>query len=96
MTAKYRDFIFLSGFIIQIWMYATPVIYPLSQIPEKWRWLAVLNPMAMPVEAIKYMFLGQGLVIPAYLAVSVSITLLLLLSGVLVFNRIEKTFVDTV
>jgi lipopolysaccharide transport system permease protein len=96
MTAKYRDFTFLSGFIIQIWMYATPVIYPLSQIPEKWRWLAVLNPMAMPVEAIKYMFLGQGLVIPAYLAVSVAITLLLLLSGVLVFNRVEKTFVDTV
>jgi lipopolysaccharide transport system permease protein len=96
MTAKYRDFTFLSSFIIQIWMYATPVIYPLSQIPEKWRWLAVLNPMAMPVETIKYMFLGQGLVIPAYLAVSVAITLLLLLSGVLVFNRIEKTFVDTV
>jgi len=96
MTAKYRDFTFLSSFIIQLWMYATPVIYPLSQIPEKWRWLAVLNPMAMPVETIKYMFLGQGLVIPAYLAVSVAITLLLLLSGVLVFNRIEKTFVDTV
>jgi lipopolysaccharide transport system permease protein len=96
MTAKYRDFTFLSSFIIQIWMYATPVIYPLSQIPEKWRWLAVLNPMAMPVETIKYMFLGQGLVIPAYLAVSVAITLLLLLSGVRVFNRIEKTFVDTV
>ena len=96
MTAKYRDFTFLSSFIIQIWMYATPVIYPLSQIPEKWRWLAVLNPMAMPVETIKYMFLGQGLVIPAYLAVSAAITLLLLLSGVLVFNRIEKTFVDTV
>jgi lipopolysaccharide transport system permease protein len=96
MTAKYRDFTFLSGFIIQIWMYATPVIYPLSQIPEKWRWLAVLNPMAMPVETIKYMFLGQGLVIPAYLAVSVAMTLLLLLSGVLVFNKVEKTFVDTV
>src|SRR6516165_5296704 len=49
LTAKYRDFTFLSGFIIQLWMYATPVIYPLSQIPEKWRWIAVLNPMTMPV-----------------------------------------------
>ena len=71
LTAKYRDFTFLSGFIIQIWMYATPVIYPLSQIPEEWRWIAVLNPMTMPVEAIKFMLLGQGTVIPSYLALSV-------------------------
>src|SRR5262249_36881559 len=96
LTAKYRDFSFLSGFIIQIWMYATPVIYPLSQIPEKWRWIAVLNPMTMPVEPIKIMFLGQGTVGGAYVLLSVSITVLLLLSGVLVFNKIEKTFIDTV
>src|SRR6516165_9952101 len=70
LTAKYRDFSFLSGFIIQIWMYATPVIYPLSQIPDKWRWIAVLNPMTMPVEAIKMMFLGQGTVAGAYVLLS--------------------------
>ena len=96
LTAKYRDFTFLSGFIIQLWMYATPVIYPLSQIPEKWRWIAVLNPMTMPVEAIKIMFLGQGTVVGAYALLSLSISVLLLLSGILVFNKIEKTFVDTV
>jgi lipopolysaccharide transport system permease protein len=96
LTAKYRDFTFLSGFIVQIWMYATPVIYPLSQIPKSWRWLAVLNPMSMPVETIKYMLLGRGVVIPFYLALSVAVTLLLLLFGVLVFNKVEKTFVDTV
>jgi lipopolysaccharide transport system permease protein len=96
LTAKYRDFTFLSGFILQIWMYATPVIYPLSQIPEKWRWIAVLNPMAMPVETIRLMFLGQGTIITAYLALSVGVTVLLLLSGVLFFNKIEKTFIDTV
>jgi lipopolysaccharide transport system permease protein len=96
LTAKYRDFTFLSGFIIQIWMYATPVIYPLSQVPEKWRWLAVLNPMTMPVEAIKVMFLGQGTIITAYLTLSAAITILVLLSGVLIFNRVEQTFVDTV
>jgi lipopolysaccharide transport system permease protein len=77
-------------------MYATPVIYPLSQIPEKWRWIAVLNPMTMPVEAIKVMFLGQGTIITAYLALSVGVMIVLLLSGVLVFNKVEKTFVDTV
>ena len=96
LTAKYRDFVFLSTFIIQIWMYATPVIYPLSQIPEKWQWVAVLNPMSMPVEAMKYMFLGQGVVVPAYFAVSVGMTIFLLFTGVLLFNKVEKTFVDTV
>src|SRR6516164_6374499 len=96
LTAKYRDFTFLSGFIIQIWMYATPVIYPLSQIPERWRWLAVLNPMTMPVEAIKVMFLGQGTIITGYLALSVGITISVLLSGVFIFNIAEKTFIDTV
>ena len=96
LTAKYRDFTFLSGFIIQIWMYATPVIYPLSQIPEKWRWIAVLNPMTMPVEAIRIMFLGQGTVVGAYVLLSLGITVLLLVSGILVFSKVEKTFVDTV
>jgi homopolymeric O-antigen transport system permease protein len=96
LTAKYRDFTFLTGFIIQVWMYATPVIYPLSQIPGQWRWLAVVNPMTMPVEATRLMFLGQGVVNPAYVALSVAMTLVLLVSGVIVFNKVEKTFVDTV
>ena len=96
LTAKYRDFIYLSGFIIQLWVYATPVIYPLSQIPEGWRWVAVLNPMTMPVETIKYMLLGRGIVVPFYVALSLAVTVVLLLSGVLVFNKIEKTFVDTI
>jgi lipopolysaccharide transport system permease protein len=96
LTAKYRDLGFLSAFIIQIWMYATPVIYPLSQIPEKWRWISALNPMTMPVEAIKVMFLGQGTIVIAYFATSVATTIALLLSGVLIFNKVEKTFIDTV
>jgi homopolymeric O-antigen transport system permease protein len=96
LTAKYRDFALLSGFVIQLWMYATPVIYPFSRIPERWQWFAVINPMATPIETIKYMFLGQGVVIPSYLAVSAGVTLFMLVSGVLVFNKIEKNFVDTV
>jgi lipopolysaccharide transport system permease protein len=96
LTAKYRDLTFLTGFIIQIWMYATPVIYPLSQVPAKWRWIAALNPMTMPVETIKVMFLGQGTIIVAYLAMSVATAIALLLFGVLIFNKVEKTFVDTV
>jgi lipopolysaccharide transport system permease protein len=96
LTAKYRDFTFVIGLIVQIWMYATPVIYPLSRIPDDWRWVAVLNPMTMPVEAIKRIFLGQGVVEPTYVAVSAAMTLVLLLSGIVVFNKVEKTFVDTV
>lgn len=96
LTAKYRDFSFITGLIVQIWMYATPVIYPLSRIPEDWRWLAVLNPMTMPVEAIKLIFLGQGIVTPGFVMVSTMMTIALLLSGILIFNKVEKTFVDTV
>lgn len=96
LTAKYRDFTLLSTFMLQLWMYATPVIYPLSQIPERWRWLAVVNPMTMPVETFKYMLLGRGLVGASYMAVSAGVTVFALASGLLVFNRVEKTFIDTV
>jgi lipopolysaccharide transport system permease protein len=96
LTAKYRDFVLLSAFVIQLWMYATPVIYPFSQIPERWRWVAVVNPMSMPIETLKYMFLGQGVIYSGYVTVSVGLTLLTLLSGVVVFNKVEKTFIDTV
>ena len=94
LTTRYRDFTFLVPFIVQIWMYATPVIYPLSRIPERWRWVAILNPMTAPVEAIKLVTLGHGTVTAGYLATSVGVTLLMLLSGVVLFNRVERTFVD--
>jgi lipopolysaccharide transport system permease protein len=96
LTVKYRDFNLLIPFMVQVWMYATPVIYPFSQVPARWQWVAVLNPMTMPTEAIKLMFLGQGVVTPTFVAVSVGMTLVLLTSGLLVFNKIEKTFVDMV
>ncbi len=96
LTVKYRDFSFLVPVLIQIWMYLTPIIYPLSQIPEAYRFLVALNPMAMPTEAVRLMVLGQGVVTPSYLAISVGMTLLLLLTGVLYFNRIERTFVDMI
>lgn len=96
LTSKYRDFAFLTPIMVQIWMYATPVIYPLSQIPEKWRSLAALNPMVMPTETIRYMFLGQGSLSGGHMAISAGVTVLLLVTGLLVFNRVEKTFVDTV
>lgn len=96
LTAKYRDFAFLVPFLVQIWMYATPVIYPFSRIPERYHWIALLNPMTMPTEAIKLMLLGRGVVTLESVLVSLGLTLVLLLTGTLLFNRVEKNFVDTI
>lgn len=96
LTAKYKDFSHLLGFLTQLWMFATPVIYPLSQIPEKWRWLAVANPMTTVVETYKRMFLGTGTVEPAHYALSLAVTLFIAITGLLYFQRVERTVVDTV
>ena len=96
LTAKYRDLQFLMGFLTQLWMYATPIIYPMSMIPEKWRVFAALNPMAPIVEMFKYAFLGAGTIKPSYLLISAAITIFVLFSGILIFNRTERTFIDTV
>lgn len=77
-------------------MYATPVVYPLSQVPERWQWVAVLNPMTVIVEACRVMFLGNGTVSPGYYLFSVALTIVLLLSGLAMFNRAERTFIDTI
>ena len=96
LTAKYRDFTMMIPFIVQVWMYATPVIYPLSRVPEKWRWVAAINPMTMPTEAIRLMFLGQGTVSLGSVGLSIAVTAGVLAFGVLLFNRVEKTFVDII
>jgi lipopolysaccharide transport system permease protein len=96
LTAKYRDFVFLSGFLVQLWMYATPVIYPLSSVPARWRWVAALNPMTVPIDAIKMLFLGQGALEPMHVVLSLVTTVVILLGGIIVFSKVERTFVDTV
>ncbi|RNC68887.1 MAG: ABC transporter permease [Desulfuromonadales bacterium] len=96
LTTKYRDLTFLVGFGTQLWMYATPIVYPMSQIPEKWRWLFALNPMAAVVETFRYAFLGVGVISTDVLAFSFGMTLLIFCIGVILFSRTEKTFMDTV
>lgn len=96
LTAKFRDFTVLTGFLLQIWMYVTPIIYPLAQVPEKWRPYVALNPMAVPVEAFRLLLLGEGSLSPLLIGISTGITLLVLATGVLIFQRVEKTFVDVV
>ena len=96
MTTKYKDLRFAMNFLVQLWMYATPVVYPLSQIPD---WLLpwyVLNPMAAIVESFRFMFFGVSSVQWSQIGISWMITLILLFAGVTLFSRIEKTFMDTV
>lgn len=95
-TSKYRDLQHLVGFGTQLLMYATPIIYPLSTVPEKYRWVALANPMTAVVETFRYGFLGAGTVNPLHLTYSASFSLALLLFGLILFNRIERTFMDTV
>lgn len=96
LTAKYRDLSHLSPLLIQVWMYATPVILPLSKFPEKWQWVVALNPMTSIVESFRLMLLGAGTVEPLYVVCSVTFTLIILVIGLLLFGKVEKTFVDTV
>jgi lipopolysaccharide transport system permease protein len=96
LTTKYRDLSMLVVFGVQLWMYATPVVYPLSEIPAKWQWLYALNPMAVVIELFRYAFLGSGSVKLWQVAMSVGMTVFILFAGVVMFNRIEKTFMDTV
>ncbi len=96
LTAKYRDFAHLTGFLTQLWMYATPVVYPLSEVPERWRWVLSLNPMSGIVETYRYAFLGAGTFDPGYLLVSACATVIILAGGILLFSRTERTFIDTV
>ena len=95
LTTKYRDFTFLIAFGVQLMMYATQIIYPMSSIPEKWRWLIQLNPMTAPVEAFRAIFLG-GPIPWSALGFSTAITAVLLFVGIVIFNRVEKSFMDTV
>ena len=102
-TAKYRDLQVLTGFGIQLWMYATPVVYPVSQIPKRWQGLMLCNPAAPVVETFRYAWLGSGSIPFGWLGIGCGITLVVFLTGLLLFNRIaadvygycinlEKTF----
>ena len=96
VTAKYRDLAQLSGFLVQMWFFATPVIFTVNSIAEKWRWLVNVNPLTPITELMRQIFLGRGTVIPVYYAWSIVITVLLLTVGVLLYQRMARTFVDTV
>lgn len=97
LTTKYRDLVILIDFGAQLWMYATPIVYPISMMEEGLlRKLILLNPVSASVEFFRYALLGQGSVCPRYLAISWAVTFLVVVLGIMVFNKVEKTFMDTV
>ena len=96
LTTRYRDLAVAVGFGVQLWMYASAVVYPLSEIPAEWRWLLVLNPMVPIIESFRFAFLGSGVVEIWQIAMGAGVCLLVLLGGILTFNHVEKTFSDTV
>ena len=99
MTTKYRDLAFLVGFGVQLLMYATTVIYPLSTALTKYpeyAWIIEYNPMTPIIETFRYGFLGEGSFSWGSLGYATGVTLALLLTGVVVFNKVERNFVDTV
>lgn len=97
LTTKYRDLSIVVTFGVSLWMYATPVVYPLSTASEGLlRTVLLINPVTPLMELFRYMFLGQGQISIIGLIWSAVFTVIVLLGGILLFNRVEKTFMDTV
>lgn len=96
LTTKYRDLVFLVTFGIQLAMYATPIIYPMSSISAKYKWIISANPMSSLVEAFRKVYLGSGNLHWPGLLYSFIFMIVLLFFGTVIFNRVEKTFMDTV
>ena len=97
LTTKYRDLTILFTFLVQLWMYATPIVYPISMVPEgKLRMLLLANPMTSIIEAFKYATLGQGYFSWTVLGYSFVFMIVLLLIGVVIFNKVQRSFMDTV
>ena len=96
LTTKYRDLAQLVSFGVQLWMYATPIAYPSSQVPTKLQWVISINPMTPAVEIFRFMFLGVGTITPWQIAQGIITTVVILFIGVILFNRVEKSFMDTV
>ena len=96
MTTKYRDLTILFTFIVQLWMYATPIIYPLSSMSAKRQWIMALNPVTSIVETFKYGTMGVGTFSWTQLAYSFGFMVVLMVIGIVVFNKVQRSFMDTV
>jgi lipopolysaccharide transport system permease protein len=96
MTTKYRDLSFLVSFGVQLLMYASPIVYPLSIVPYQYKWLIFINPMTSVIETFKFGFLGNGEFDIIWLSYSLLISIIIFFAGLVIFNKVEKSFIDTV
>lgn len=96
MTTKYRDLSVLVSFGMQLLMYGTPIVYPLSKVPGFLKTLALINPVAMPVELFRYLLFGAGTICVWSVILSLFITMLVAFLGIILFNKVERIFIDTV
>lgn len=95
LNVAYRDFSYLTPFLVQLWMFATPVIYPASLVPERWHWLLYLNPMSGIIEGFRSAFLGKPFdLLPIGLSLLTAIVLFVI--GVLYFEKVERRFADII
>jgi lipopolysaccharide transport system permease protein len=96
LTTKYKDLVFLLTFGIQLFMYATPVVYPTSAMPTKFSWLLHINPLTGIFECFRYAYLGTGSFQPVDLLLSTILIGILFFIGIVIYNKVEKSFMDTV
>jgi len=96
LNVRYRDVSYTMPFLLQIWMFATPVAYSVELVPVRWRWLYGLNPMAGVVEGFRWAWLGTAPPTPSLLAASATGVVILLVIGVIIFHRMERTFADAI
>ena len=96
LTTRYRDLQVLVAFGVQLLMYATPVILPVSKVPEKYQWIFLANPLTALIETFRYTYLGSGFYDPWRLLYSALETLVIMFIGIILFNHVERTFMDTV
>lgn len=96
LTTKYRDLTVLVSFGIQLWMYITPVVYPMTEVSGKLKTIILINPMSAIIQNYKYALLGIGTFEALYWLISIIMTVVIFFVGVLLFNRVEQTFMDTV
>ncbi len=95
-TAKYRDLVHLTQYLIQLWMFATPIIYPLSRARDTWAWIIHLNPVSVPIEAFRLCLLGRGSLDRNEVLLSLLLTLVIFTTGLAAFQKVERTVVDSV
>ncbi len=96
LTTKYRDLTYVMSFAVQLWMYASSVVIPASKVPERFLYFYMMNPMASVVEMFRYSVFGVGVVNPVCICISWAVTLAVLFGGIILFSRVEKSFMDTV